>query len=64
VQRFEDCLAKLDANASNMIRQNFVRVALDEAGRFAIPIELLEWAKIDSAAEMAGCIDHIKVRRR
>lgn len=61
---FEDRLAKLDANALDMIRQNFVRVVLDEAERFALPVELLEWAKIESAVEMVGCIDHIKVRRR
>jgi len=62
-RRFEDGLATLDVDASNMIRQNFVRVVLDEAGRFAIPVELLEWVRIDSVAEMVGCIDHIKVRR-
>jgi len=63
-RRFEDCLAKLDEKASDMIRQNFVRIVLDEAGRFALRVELLEWAKIESAVEMVGCIDHIKVRRR
>jgi len=61
-RRFEDCLAKLDGKASD--RQNFVRIVLDEAGRFALPFELLDWAKIDTAVEMVGCIDHIKVRRR
>jgi len=61
-RRFEDCLAKLHGKASD--RQNFVRIVLDEAGRFALPVELLEWAKIESAVEMVGCIDHIKVRRR
>jgi len=62
-RRFEDGLAQLDEKVANKIRQDFLRVTMDSSGRFVLPAELLEWAKIDSAVEMVGCIDHIKVRR-
>jgi len=61
-RRFEDGLAQLDEKAANEIRQDFRRVTMDSDGRFVLPVEMLEWAKVDSTVEMVGCIDHIKVR--